>query len=131
VTLSIFHHQEEKEMTKLFHIEIQVKKTKVDSLFDFCSQVNHIVMDLVRNIGLEVHDHPSPYPLGWVNEDAKIKVTKQCNIKFVVSVDFIKEVELDVVPLDVCGVVFGIHYMYTRDIIFMQRANQYRLINTD
>ena len=36
--------------------------------------------------------------------------------------------ELDVVPLDVCGVVFGIPYMHIRDAIFMQRANQYHLI---
>jgi hypothetical protein len=56
-------------------------------------------MDLVNNLGLEVHDHPIPYPLGWVNKDAKIKVTKQCKIEFVVSDDFIDEVELDVVPL--------------------------------
>jgi uncharacterized protein (UPF0128 family) len=56
------------------------------------------------------------------------KGNKQCKIKFVVSVDFIDEVELDVVPLDVCGVVFGSPYMYMRDAIFMQRANQYRLI---
>jgi hypothetical protein len=34
VNLSILHHQEEKEMTKLFHIKIQVKKTKIDALFD-------------------------------------------------------------------------------------------------
>jgi len=45
--------------------------------------------------------------LGWVNNEVQIKVTKQCKIKFVVSVDFIDEVKLDVVPLDVCGVVFG------------------------
>jgi hypothetical protein len=32
VNLSILHHQEEKEMTKLFHIKIQVKKTKIDAL---------------------------------------------------------------------------------------------------
>ena len=36
--------------------------------------------------------------------------------------------ELDVVPLDVCGVVFGSPYMYMRHVIYMQRANQYRLI---
>jgi hypothetical protein len=34
VNLSSLHHQEEKEMTKLFHIKIHVKKTKIDALFD-------------------------------------------------------------------------------------------------
>jgi hypothetical protein len=88
-------------------------------------------VDLVENLGLEVHDHPSPYPLGWKNKDAKIKVMKQCKIKFDVSVDFIDEVELDVVPLDVRGVVFGIPYKYMRDLIFMQISNQYQLIKDE
>jgi hypothetical protein len=38
-------------MKKIFHIKIQVKKTKVNDLFDFGSQTNLIAMDLVRNVG--------------------------------------------------------------------------------
>jgi hypothetical protein len=72
---------------------------------------------------LEVHDHPNPYPLGWVNKDVELKVTKQCKIKFSISANYIDEVEVDVVPLDVCGVVFGSPYMYMRDAIFMRREN--------
>jgi hypothetical protein len=128
VNLSSFHHQEEKEMTKLFLINIQVKNTNIDALFDFGTHANLKKMDLVKNLGLEVHNHPVPYPLGWVNKDAEIKVTKQCKTKFSIIVDFIDEVELNVVPLDVCGVVFGSPYMYMRDAIFMQRANRYQLI---
>jgi hypothetical protein len=45
-----------------------------------------------------------------------------------VSVNFIDEVELDVLPLDVCRVVFGSPYMYIRDEIFIQISNQYQLI---
>jgi hypothetical protein len=94
-------------------------------LFDSGSQDKLIASDLVNKLGLEVHNHPSPYPLGWVNKDANIKVTKKCKIKFDISVDFIDEVELDVVPINICGVVFGIPYMYMRDEKFMSRANQY------
>jgi hypothetical protein len=61
--------------------------------------------------------------LGWVNKDAYIKVMTECKIKFVVIVDFIDEVVLDVVPVDVCGIMFGSPYMYMRDAIFMWRAN--------
>jgi hypothetical protein len=57
-------------MTKHFHIKIQVKKTKIDVLFDSSLQAKLIETYLVNNIGLEVHDHPSPYPLGWLNKDA-------------------------------------------------------------
>jgi hypothetical protein len=63
-------------MTKLFHIKIHVKKTKIDALFDSSSHDNLIATDLVRKIGFEVHNHPIPYPLGWVNKDVEIKVMK-------------------------------------------------------
>jgi hypothetical protein len=110
-------------MTKLFPVMIQVKKTKVDTLFNSSSQANLTVEDLFNKLGLEVHDHPNPYPLGWVNKDTKLKVTKQCKIKFVVSANYIDKVEVDVIPLDVCGGVFGSSYMCMRDAIFMRRTN--------
>jgi hypothetical protein len=69
VNLNSLHPKEENEMTKLFHIKIQVKKTKVDALFDSGSRANLIEKDLVNKIGLEFHDHPHPYSLGWVNKD--------------------------------------------------------------
>jgi hypothetical protein len=85
VNLSILHHKEEKEVAKLFHIKIQVKKTKVNALFNYGSQANVIVEDVVNKIGLEVRDHPNPHPLGLVNKDAKLNVNKQCKIKFSIS----------------------------------------------
>jgi len=44
-------------------------------------------------------------------------------MKIVISENYIDEVEVDVVPLDVCGVMFGIPYMYMRDGIFIRREN--------
>jgi hypothetical protein len=63
VNLSSLHCKEEKEMKKLFHVKIQVKKTKVDALFNFVSQSNLMAGDLVGKLGLEVHDHPGMYQL--------------------------------------------------------------------
>ena len=57
-------------MTKLFHIKIHVKKTKIDALFDSGLQANLIGVEMVKKLGLEVFDHPNPYPLGWVNKYA-------------------------------------------------------------
>jgi hypothetical protein len=97
--MSTLYHKEDKNMKKLFHINIQVKNTEAYSLLNSNSQANVIASNLVSKLGLEVHDHPSPYPLGWVNKEANIKVKKQRNIKFSISAYFIDEVELDVVPL--------------------------------
>ena len=70
-----------------------MKNIKVDSLFDSHSHDNLIVVDLVIKLGLEVHDHPIPYPLRWVNKDGKIKVMKHFNINFILSAYFIDKVE--------------------------------------
>jgi len=44
------------------------------------------------------------------------------------NANYIEEVGIDVVPLDVCGQGFGSPYMYMRDMIFMRRENQYCLV---
>lgn len=123
VNLSSPHHKEEKEFTKLFHIKIQIKKNKVDALFDFsCSQVNLIGEELVSKLGLKLHDHSHPYSLGWVNKNVELKVTKQYKLRFAIIAIFIDEIEVDAVPLDVYIVVFGSPYMYMRDAIFMKKV---------
>jgi hypothetical protein len=78
---------------------------------------------MANNLGLEIHHHPNPCPLRWVSKDAKLNVTNQCKIKFSTSAYYINGVDVDVVPLDVCGVVFGSPYMYMMDAIFIGREN--------
>jgi hypothetical protein len=58
VNLGILHHKEEKEMTKLFHIKIQIKKNTVDALFNYDSKANLIAEALVSKLGLEEYNHP-------------------------------------------------------------------------
>ena len=50
-------------------------------------------------------------------------VTKQCRLRFGITVNFVDEVELDVIPLDICGVVLGSPYLYDRDAIFHRKEN--------
>ena len=38
-----------------------------------------------------------------------------------------REVQLDVVPLDICGIVLGSHYLYERKAIFFKEENKYHL----
>jgi hypothetical protein len=48
----------------------------------------------------------------------ELKVSNQCNFKFVINQNFVDEVVTDVVPLDICGVILGSPYLYVRDAIF-------------
>jgi hypothetical protein len=98
-------HDDDRKRSELFHIRVVSKHTKIDTLFDLSSQVNLISKALVKKMGLETKPHPNPYPLGWVCDKPKLNVTKQCRIRFSFSSKLINEVDLDVVSLDMCGVV--------------------------
>jgi hypothetical protein len=76
------------------------------------SQVNLISEALVKKMGLVTKPHLKPYRLGWVCDEEKLNVTKQCRVKFSIASKLIDEVDLDVVFLDICGIVLGIPYLY-------------------
>jgi hypothetical protein len=56
--------------------------------------------------------------LGWVCEDAKLQVSKLCKLRFSITSKFIDEVELDVLPLDICGIALGSPYLYDKKTFF-------------
>jgi hypothetical protein len=120
-------HDNEIKRNELFHIRVISKHTKIDTLFDLVSQVNLISKALVKNMGLETKPHPKPYPLGWVCDKAKLNVTKRCRFRFAIASKLIDEVDLDVVSLDICGIVLGSPYLYDRKAIFFRHDNKYNL----
>eukprot|EP00253_Pinus_taeda_P030758 PITA_30758 len=75
----------DRKRIELFHIRGVINHTKVETMFDTGSQENLIVESLVNKLGLETKPHPKPYPLGWIDDKAKLNVTKQCKVKFVIA----------------------------------------------
>ena len=108
---------------ELFHIRVVVNHTKVETLFDTGSQAK----SLVKKLGLETKPHPKPYLLGWIHDKVKLNVTKQCKVKFVITAKLVDEVELDVIPLDICGMVLGSSYLYDRKVVFFCHENKYQI----
>jgi hypothetical protein len=104
-----------------------VKHTKIDTLFDSGYQFNLISEEIVKKLVLNTTPHVKPYPLGWVCKDAKLKVTKQCKIIFAITSKFINEVESDVVPLEIFGIVLGSPYLFDRKSIFYPKEKKYHL----
>ncbi len=102
--------QSDKRRSELFHVRVVTNHTKIDTLFDSGSQVNLISEEVVKKLHLVTTPHEKPYPLGWVTNDTQLQVTKKCVLKFAITEKFVDEVELDVVPLDICGIVLGSPY---------------------
>ena len=114
--------------SKLFHIRVVMRHTKVDTLIDSGSQSNLISEDVVKQLGLNTQMHHKPYSLKWIRNNHKLHITKQCTLKFSISSKFVDEVTCDVVPLNECGMVLGSPYLYDRRAIFYREQNQYHLI---
>jgi hypothetical protein len=62
-----------------------------------------------------------------VCEDAKLQVTRQCKVRFAITAKFFVEVEIDVVPLDICDIVLGSPYLFDRKAIFYHEENKYHI----
>jgi hypothetical protein len=97
-------------------------------LFFILFPSNLISEAIVNKLGLETKPHKNPYSLGWVCDNAKLQVTRQCKLRFAITSKFFDEVELDVVPLDICGILLGIPYLYNSKSIFFKEDNGYHLI---
>lgn len=82
----------------------------------------------VNNLGLKTYEHPQAYPLDWVHNYSRIQVTKQCKLKFFICAKFIDEVVVDVIPLDMCGVILYNPYLWDRGVLYYRMLSKYKLI---
>jgi hypothetical protein len=100
----------------IYELSQSTLHTKIDTLVDSGSQVNLISEQVVKNLGLETRPHLRPYHLGWIFDNAQLHVTKKCKLRFAITSSFTDEVELDVVPFDICEKVLGSPYLYDRNV---------------
>eukprot|EP00253_Pinus_taeda_P013823 PITA_13823 len=117
----------DRKRIELFHIRIVVNHTKVEIVFDSVSQANLITESLAKKIVLETKPHPKPYPLGWIHDKEKLNVTQQWKVKFVIVSKLVDEVEMDVIPLDIYGMLLGSPYLYDRKAVFFRHENKYHI----
>jgi hypothetical protein len=115
-------------ISKLFHIRVVMRDTKVNTLIDNGYQSNLISEEVVKQLGLNTEMHHKPYSLKWISNNHKLHITRQCTLKFAISSKFVDEVTCDVVPLNECGMVLGSPYLYDQKEIFYREQNQYHLI---
>ena len=89
--------------------------------------MNLISEDLVKILNLETLPHHKPHPLGWIIRDTSLQVTRKCLFKFAITGNFVDEVELDVVPLDILGVMLGSPYLYDQKAVFYLHEKMHHL----
>ena len=122
------NEENERKRHEIFHIRVISKHQNIDTLFDSGSQVNLTFEAIVKKLRLLTTPHKKPYPLGWLCDKVKLQVTRQCKLRFPFGSAFVDEVELDIVPLDICGIVLGSPYLYDRKAILYRAENKYQLV---
>jgi hypothetical protein len=121
--------------SKLFHIRVIMRHTKVNTLIDNGFQSNLISDELVKQLGLNTQIHHKPYRLKWISNNHQLHITEQCTFKFAITSKFVDEVTCDLVPLNECGMVLRSPFFFQEKIAqiyiwykFLYKANcqQYR-----
>jgi hypothetical protein len=62
--------------SKLFHIRVIMRHTKIDTLIDSGFESNLISEELVKQLGLKTQLHHKPYTLKWISNDHQMHITK-------------------------------------------------------
>jgi hypothetical protein len=112
----------------LFQTQCTIKEKACKLIIDSGSYCNGISRAMVASLGLSTWRIPEPKHVEWLNSCGVLKVTHKVRVPFIVG-DYVDEVECDVLPLEVCGVLLGRPWQYDRNVTHAGRANTYSFVH--
>jgi hypothetical protein len=112
----------------LFQTQCIIKGKECKMMIDGGSCTNGISKAMVAALGLSTWRIPEPKHLEWLNNCGMLKVTHKVRVPFTVG-DYVDEVECDVLPLEVCGLLLGRPWQYDRNVTHAGRANTYSFVH--
>jgi hypothetical protein len=98
----------------LFQAQCIIKGKACKLMIDSGSYCNGISKLVVEALGLSTWRIPAPRHVKWVNSCGMPKITHKVHVPFIVD-DYVDEVECDVLPLEVCGLLLGRPWQYDRN----------------
>ena len=112
----------------LFQAQCMIKGKACKLMIDSGSYCNGISKAVVEALGLSTWRIPEPRHVEWVNSCGMMKITHKVRVPFIVG-DYVDEVECDVLPLEVCGLLLGRPWQYDRNVTHAGRANTYSFVH--
>jgi hypothetical protein len=113
---------------KLFQAQCIIKGKACKLMIDSGSYCNGISKAVVEALGLSTWRIPEPRHVEWVNNCSMLKITHKVRVPFTVD-DYVDEVECDVLPLEVCGLLFGHPWQYDHNAMHAGRSNTYSFVH--
>jgi hypothetical protein len=91
-------------------------------IIDSGSTDNLVSKDMVEKLELNTTAHPSPYKISWMQKGHQVMITKQCLVEIKIG-GYKDEILCDVIPMDVCHILFGRPWKFDRNVIHDGRKN--------
>jgi hypothetical protein len=112
----------------LFQAQCIIKGKACKLMIDSGSYCNGISKAVVEALGLSTWRILEPRHVEWVNSCGMLKITHKVRVPFTVD-DYVDEVECDVLPLEVCGLLLGRPWQYDHNAMHAGRANTYSFMH--
>ncbi|KAK1609849.1 hypothetical protein QYE76_033522 [Lolium multiflorum] len=112
----------------LFQTQCIIKGKACKLMIDGGSCTNGISKAMVAALGLSTWRLPEPKRLEWLNSCGMLKITHKVRVPFTVD-DYVDEIDCDVLPLEVCGLLLGRPWQYDRNVTHAGRANTYSFMH--
>jgi hypothetical protein len=112
----------------LFQAQCIIRGKACKLMIDSGSYCNGISKSVVEALSLSTWRTPEPRHVEWVNRCSMLKITHKVRVPFTVD-DYVDEVECDVLPLEVCGLLLGCPWQYDRNAMHAGRANTYSFMH--
>jgi hypothetical protein len=109
-------------------VEVHIKEKACKLIIDSGSYCNGISRAVVASLGLSTWRISKPKHVEWLNSCSVLKVTHKVRVPFTVG-DYVDEVECDVLPLEVCGILLGRPWKYDCNVTHAGRANTYSFVH--
>jgi hypothetical protein len=95
-------------------------------IVDSGSTNNLVSIEMVEKLELETVAHPCPYKVLWFQKGPKVKTTKQFLVEFKIG-GYREEILCDVIPMDICHLLFGRPWKYEINVVHDGTKNTYTL----
>jgi hypothetical protein len=78
---------------------------------------------MVERLELETVSHLIPYKFSWLQKGHQVTITKQCLVECNIG-GYRDDILCDVIPMDVCQLLFRRQWKYDRNVIHDGRKNK-------
>ena len=111
--------------TNIFRSTCVIKDRTCTFVIDIGSCRNMIAQHAVDKLGLTSEPYPSPYTLGWLDENVNLRVTHRCLVPFAIGEHYRDRTYCDIVPMDISHLLLCRPWEFDRKITHDGAMNTY------